>query len=130
MRVAIANKPNEAFVTGGAPQKKLDVPLSSPVERVKAPLERPEQVDPNAPRGSEGEPKNSAPARAVPFNPSNAAPGGVASPVPDRSAPTAGPRAVAPAGSGGGGPAKETTAPAMPAEGPRSGVEKPPPDTE
>ena len=28
MRAAIANKPNEAFATAGAPQKKLDVPLS------------------------------------------------------------------------------------------------------
>ncbi len=28
MRAAIANKPNEAFATAGAPKKKLDVPLS------------------------------------------------------------------------------------------------------
>ncbi len=36
MRAAIANKPNEAFATAGAPQKKLDVPLSSPADACQA----------------------------------------------------------------------------------------------
>ena len=54
MRAAIANKPNEAFVTAGAPQKKLDVPLSSPAERAKPlvpPAEKPDEADPDAPAG-------------------------------------------------------------------------------
>ena len=57
MRAAIANKPNEAFVTAGAPQKKLDVPLSSPADRVKPlvpPAEKPDEADPDAPEGGGG----------------------------------------------------------------------------
>jgi penicillin-binding protein 1A len=134
MRAAIAKKPNEAFVTAGAPQKKLDVPLTSPVERVTPPVEKPDESDPDAPQGSEGEPKNAAPVLAVPSNtssPSNApASPPVAAPVSDRSTPPAGSRAVAPGSSGAGGPAKESTAPATPAEEQRSGVAKPPSDIE
>jgi penicillin-binding protein 1A len=131
MRAAIAKKPNEAFVTAGAPQKKLDVPLTSPGERVKPTGEKPDEVDPDAPQGSEGgrEPKKAAPAPAVPSNTSSpsTAP---APPVTDRSTPPAGSGVVAPASSGAGGPAKEPTAPATPAEEQRSGVAKPPSDIE
>jgi penicillin-binding protein 1A len=138
MRAAIANKPNEAFVTAGAPQKKLDVPLSSPADRAKPlvqPAEKLDESDPDAPEGSGGEPKNAAPAPAVPSNPSNpsnapaTAPAAAPAPATDKSIPPADSRAVAPARSGASGPAKETTAPATPAEEQRNGVAKPPPDT-
>jgi penicillin-binding protein 1A len=131
MRAAIANKPNEAFVTAGAPQKKLDVPLSSPADRAKPlvqPAEKPDEADPDAPEGGGGEPKNAAPAPAVlPSNPSNAP---APAPATDKSTPPAGSRGVAPARPVPGGPANETTAPATPAEEQRRGVAKPPPDIE
>jgi penicillin-binding protein 1A len=133
MRAAIANKPNEAFVTAGAPQKKLDVPLSSPADRVKPlvpPAEKPDEADPDAPEGGGGgAPKNAAPAPSSPTNPSNA-PAPAPGPATDQSIPPAGSRSVAPARSGPGGPSKETTAPATPAEEQRNGVAKPPPDIE
>ena len=118
MRAAIANKPNEAFVTAGAPQKKLDVPLSSPAERAKPlvpPAEKPDEADPDLPEGSGGEPKKAAPAPAAPST-----------------APSPGPVSgdpIAPARSVPGSPVKGTTAPATPAEEQRNGVAKPPPDT-
>jgi penicillin-binding protein 1A len=133
MRAAIANKPNEAFATAGAPQKKLDVPLSSPADRAKPlvqPAEKPDEADPDAPDSSGSKPKEAAPALAVPSNPSNApAPAPAPAPAMDKSAPPAGPHAVAPTRSGASGPAKETTAPTTPAEEQRNGVAKPPPDT-
>jgi penicillin-binding protein 1A len=139
MRAAIANKPNEAFATAGAPQKKLDVPLSSPGERVKPSVEKGDEADPDAPQGSEGEPKNAAPVPAVPSNPSSPsspsspsnapATAPAAAPASDKSIPPAGSGAVAPARSVPSGPAKETTAPATPAGEQRNGVAKPPPDT-
>jgi penicillin-binding protein 1A len=131
MRAAIASKPNEAFVTAGAPQKKLDVPLSIPADRAKPlvqPAEKPDESDPDAPEGGGGEPKNAAPAPAVPSNPSNA-PAPAPAPATDKSIPPAGSRVVAPARPVPSGPAKETTAPATPAEEQRNGVAKPPPDT-
>jgi penicillin-binding protein 1A len=132
MRAAIANKPNEAFVTAGAPQKKLDVPLSSPAERAKPlvqPTEKPDEADPDAPEGSGDKPKEPAPALAVPSHPSNA-PAPASAPASDKSIPPTGSGAVAPARSGPSGPARETTAPATPAEEQRNGVAKPPPDIE
>jgi penicillin-binding protein 1A len=133
MRAAIANKPNEAFVTAGAPQKKLDVPLSSPGERVKPPVEKPDESDPDAPEGGGGEPKNAAPAPVVPSNLSNPSNGPVRAPAlppaADKPIPPAGSNAVAPARSAPSGPARESTAPATPAEEQRNGVAKPPPDT-
>ncbi len=131
MRAAIANKPNEAFVTAGAPQKKLDVPLSGPVERARTlvpPAEKSDEADPDALEGGGDKPKESAPALTVPANPSS-----VPAPAPaatDKSTSPAGSRSVAPGRSGLNGPAKETTAPATPAEEQRSGVSKPPPDIE
>jgi penicillin-binding protein 1A len=131
MRAAIANKPNEAFATAGAPQKKLDVPLSNPADRSKPlvqPAEKPDEADPDAPEGGGDKPKEPAPSLAVPPNPSNA-PAPASAPASDKSIPPTGSGAVAPARSGPSGPAKETTAPATPAEEQRNGVAKPPPDT-
>jgi penicillin-binding protein 1A len=128
MRAAIANKPNEAFVTAGAPQKKLDVPLSGPVERARTlvqPAERPDEADPDAPGGGGGEPRNAAP--AAPANPSSTP---ATAPAPGPSTSPAGSRAVSPGRSGLSGPSKETTAPATPVDEPRSGVSRPPPDIE
>ena len=68
MRVAIANKPNEAFATGGAPQKKLDVPLTSVAERtarVTTPAKAEDQ-DPDVPETSGEQPKQNAPIPAMP----------------------------------------------------------------
>jgi penicillin-binding protein 1A len=117
MRAAIANKPNEAFATAGAPQKKLDVPLSSPAERVKPlvqPAEKPDEADPDAPNGSGGEPKTA---------PAPVAPATAPSPGPVSADPAAPMRAV-PSSS------KGTTAPATPVEEQRNDVAKPPPDIE
>jgi penicillin-binding protein 1A len=119
MRAAIANKPNEAFVTAGAPQKKLDVPLSSPVDRAKPlvqPAEKPDESDPDAPEGSGDEPKQPAPALVVPSTAPSSAPVSGDPAAPARSVP--------------GSPVKGTTAPATPAEEQRNGVAKPPPDTD
>jgi penicillin-binding protein 1A len=138
MRAAIANKPNEAFVTAGAPQKKLDVPLTSPAGRAKPlvqPAEKPDESDPDAPEGGGGEKKNAAPAPAGSSNPAASPSNGPATapavdPAAEKTAPTARSRTVAPANSGASGPAKETTAPATPAEEQRNGVGKPSPDIE
>ncbi len=56
MRAAIANKPNEAFATAGAPQKKLDVPVGTPTVRA-APVEKPDEADPDLPEGGGDKPK-------------------------------------------------------------------------
>jgi penicillin-binding protein 1A len=135
MRAAIAKKPNEAFVTGGAPQKKLDVPLTSPADRAKPlvqPVEKLDEADPDAPEGGGGAPKNAAPAAPSSLNPSGPsnAPAPALAPALDKSIPPAGSGAAAPARSVPSGPAKETTAPATPAEEQRNGVAKPPPDIE
>ena len=138
MRVAIANKPNEAFATAGAPQKKLDVPLSSPADLAKPrqqPAVRPDEADPDAPDTGGSEPEQpAAPAGAVSWqccsceftwsyaSPSSATPN-------DENATPAAPRAVAPSKPLAGGPMKGATAPAKAGEDERSGVAKPPPDT-
>jgi penicillin-binding protein 1A len=107
MRAAIASKPKEAFATAGAPQKKLDVPLSSPADRVKPLVQpaKPDEADPDAPEGSGDAPQKPAPAPAV------AAPTSVSSPAPT-------------------GASNGATAPGTPAEEQRNGVAKPPPDTD
>ena len=118
MRAAIANKPNEAFVTAGAPQKKLDVPLSSPADRAKPlvqPAEKPDESDPDAPDSGGDKPKQPAPAPVVPSTAPSSAPVSGDPAAPARSVP--------------GSPVKGTTAPATPAEEQRNGVAKPPPDT-
>jgi penicillin-binding protein 1A len=49
MRAAIAGKPNEAFATGDAPKKVLEVPLSAPdAAAKKKATETQEDVDPDA----------------------------------------------------------------------------------
>jgi penicillin-binding protein 1A len=121
MRAAIANKPNEAFATAGAPQKKLDVPLSNPADIAKP---KPDEADPDAPETNGAEPKNSAPAVAAPSSVPTATP----VPATDKPAPAV-PRATAPAKPAPGTPVKAPTEPAKSAEDGRSGVSKPPPDT-
>src|SRR3984885_9037459 len=69
MRVVIARKPNEAFAVAGAPQKKLDVPLSPPGVAAK-PVAKPEEEDPDAPA-----PGGETPKQVVP--PANASPSNV-----------------------------------------------------
>jgi penicillin-binding protein 1A len=66
MRAAIANKPDEAFPTAGAPKKKLDVPLSGVADVAKPvqPLIPKQEEDPDASRG-EGS-KRADPAVAAP----------------------------------------------------------------
>jgi len=107
----LRNKPNEAFVTAGAPQKKLDVPLTSPADRVKPlvqPAEKPDESDPDAPDGG-GEKKNAAPAPAGSSNPATSpsinpangpATAPAVAPAAEKAAPQAGSRSVAPANSG------------------------------
>jgi penicillin-binding protein 1A len=129
MRAAIANKPNEAFATAGAPQKKLDVPLSSPVVK---PAPKPEEEDPDAPPG-EGLQKAAAPTPAK-VAPANAAPASVpvpgSAPATEKTGSPAVPRGTLPTkSSSSAAPAKETTAPGKPADDGRTGVSKPPPDT-
>jgi penicillin-binding protein 1A len=129
MRVAIANKPNEAFAAAGAPQKKLDVPLNGPGPATK-PVAKPEEEDPDAPATGGEAPKHAAPANAAP---SNAAPSNVISTVPVPSPASNTDRPTPPAASHTDAPASNpkppaATVPAKPAEEQRSGVAKPPPD--
>jgi penicillin-binding protein 1A len=128
MRAVIANKPNEKFATAGAPQKKLDVPLSGPGPAAK-PAPKPEEEDPDAPAVNGSETKQAAPASAP--VPSSA-------PATDKPAPKpvpGAPQKAAPAKPISNGPANETvgpektTAPEKPSGDDRTGVAKPPPDT-
>jgi penicillin-binding protein 1A len=131
MRVAIANRPNEAFVTAGAPQKKLDVPLSSPADRARPsvrPAERPDEADPDAPDAGGVKPKEPEPAIVAPSSAPGSDPAPASASPADKPAGPAVPQAAAPARSAPRGPASETSAPATPAEEQRSGVAKPPPD--
>jgi penicillin-binding protein 1A len=125
MRVAIAKKPNEAFAVAGAPQKKLDVPLSPPGAAAK-PAAKPEEEDPDAPAPSGETPKQTVP-------PANASPSNAAAPVPppvtDKPAPPAAQHVATPAKPASSEPPKGTTTPEKPVDGGRSGVSKPPPDT-
>jgi penicillin-binding protein 1A len=132
MRAAIANKPNEAFATAGAPQKKLDVPLSVPVVK---PAPKPEEQDPDAPAGADA-PKTAGPAPlpapakvASPNAAPASAPATVPGPVTEKPVSPATPHAAAPPKTFSPAPAKGTTAPEKPADDGRSGVSKPPPDT-
>jgi penicillin-binding protein 1A len=128
MRAAIANKPNEAFATAGAPQKKLDVPLSSPVLK---PAPKPEEEDPDAPAGEDLQ-KAPAPTPGK-VAPANTAPASVplptSGPATDKTGSPALPRGTVPTKASSSAPAKETTAPGKPADDGRTGVSKPPPDT-
>jgi penicillin-binding protein 1A len=128
MRAAIANKPNEAFATAGAPQKKLDVPLSSPVVK---PAPKPEEEDPDAPTREDVH--NAAAPALVKVAPANAAPASVpvpgSAPATEKPASPAVTRGTAPNKASSSAPAKETTVPGKPADDGRTGVSKPPPDT-
>jgi penicillin-binding protein 1A len=123
MRAAIASKPNETFVTAGAPQKKLDVPLSSPADRGKRlvqPAEKPDESDPDAPEGGGGEPKKPAP--AAPSTAPSAAPAAGDPTGSDASHSTVPARSVS-------SPSTGATAPTTPAEERKNGVAKPVSDT-
>jgi penicillin-binding protein 1A len=135
MRVVIAKKPNEAFATAGAPQKKLDVPLSGPGPVAK-PAPKPEEEDPDAPAVKDV-PKEAAPVGAAPSSAPLPAP--AAAPATDKpvlpAVPAGAPvppasHAAAPSKPAPSSPAKGTTAPEKPAGDERSGVAKPPPDTD
>jgi penicillin-binding protein 1A len=137
MRAVIAKKPNEAFATAGAPQKKLDVPLSG--LGTAKPVAKPDEEDPDAPAG-EKEPKQAAPVGAVPSSalpasalPASAAPSGAAAPtsapVTEKPAAPIASRAAAPTKPAPSAPVNGVTAPAKPVGDDRSGVSKPPPDT-
>jgi penicillin-binding protein 1A len=127
MRVAIANKPNEAFATAGAPQRKLDVPLSP--AGVAKPAAKPDEADPDVPEGGGETPKaaapaSPAPASAAPVVPSNG-PAPAVVPATDKAAPTPRSAPVKPSPDSEG---KGPTVPAKPVEDGRTGVSKPPPD--
>jgi penicillin-binding protein 1A len=131
MRAAIAKKPNEAFATAGAPQKKLDVPLSVP--GTAKPIVKPDEEDPDAPTGGGAVPKQAAPASAAP---AVAPPSSVTAPSTPGSAPViekpavpAAPRATVPAKPAPSAPVNGVTEPAKPVGDDRTGVSKPPPDT-
>jgi penicillin-binding protein 1A len=119
MRAAIANKPNEAFATAGAPKKTLDVPLSTAENGAKSLQQAPSKSvdadeDPDAP--AQSSPK--------PDLPPTLAPGPAEKPTAYSP-----PHMATPAKVVSVGPAKPTTAPAkLPADD-HSGVSKPPLDT-
>jgi penicillin-binding protein 1A len=76
MRAAIADKPNEAFATGDAPKRVLEVPLSAPDAVVKKKAEdTKEDVDPDAPA--------SAPPTIAPGKPAEEPRSGTSNPPPD-----------------------------------------------
>ncbi len=126
MRAAIAGKPDEAFATGGSPQKELDVPLSVAAAKPAQPVVKQDEADSEAVDGTGATPKQSA-------APTSVAPSGVtgSSSVPgtDKPAAPVAPRTMVPAKPGPAGAGKEPTAPTKPVEDGRSGVSKPPPDT-
>jgi penicillin-binding protein 1A len=130
MRVVIAKKPNEAFATAGAPQKKLDVPLSGPGPVAK-PAPKPNEEDPDAPAVKDV-PKEAAPVGAAP----SSAPVPAAAPTTDKPVTPAVPggplvpHAAAPSKPAPSSPVKGTMAPEKPAGDARSGVATPPPDTD
>jgi penicillin-binding protein 1A len=143
MRAAIANKPNEAFATAGAPKKTLDVPLSKPADadRPKRVAPKPpEDADPDTPGGDSGAVKPSAPAAAPRSAPAAPVPGVAPDAAPgsapaDTTAPSVD-KPKAPEGTHSAAPAKAllmkqgktATASAASVED-QHGVSNPPPDT-
>jgi penicillin-binding protein 1A len=138
MRAAIANKPNEAFPTAGAPKKTLDVSVNGVADAVKParpPVAKPDEEDPDAPAGSA--PKAVAPVAAPAPAPSASTTTPTPSVTPaapvDRPKASEAPRRVAPVNAAPASPAPAspppaTTAPAKSPADPRSGVSSPPPD--
>ncbi len=121
MKVAIASKPDEAFPTAGAPQKTLDVPLSvAGAAKPAQPGTKADEADPDAPES--GAVKHTA-------SPEGSAPSG----VPAVSAPAAEkpvvPAAVPLVKPAAGNDGKVPNGTPKPAGDDRSGVSKPPPDT-
>ena len=125
MKAAIANKPDETFAAEGAPKKALDLPLNRGVAA--APKEAPEEEEPDTP------PPPKAGVSAAPVS-STALPADSADTPAGKNvakSPATVAKPVVPV------PAKRVvvtvngaTAPAKPADGPRSGVSKPPVDKE
>jgi penicillin-binding protein 1A len=135
MRAAIANKPNEAFATAGAPKKTLDVPLSRPTDadRPKRLAPKPtEDADPDATAGDNGGTKSAAPAAvppdAAPVTAPASAPSDTTTPPIDKPKAPEGTRSAAPAKASSMNAGKTATASAMSGEDQR-GVSNPPPDT-
>jgi penicillin-binding protein 1A len=126
MRAAIANKPNEAFATAGAPQKKLDVPLS-PAGAAK-PAAKPNEADPDVPAGGGETSKPVAPVSVAPAVPSNGPNVPAPAVVPAADKPTLTTPQAAPVKPSPGSEGKGPTVPAKPVEDGRTGVSKPPPD--
>jgi penicillin-binding protein 1A len=128
MRVAIANKPNEAFATAGAPKKMLDLPLSKPTDAdklVKPAKKAPDEADPDAPAGADGIVEKPASPAVRPI----AAPADTMAPPVDKPKTPEAMRAVAPAKiAPAASSPRATTAPAKAAEEERNGVSNPPPD--
>jgi penicillin-binding protein 1A len=123
MKIAIANKPDEAFPTAGAPQKKLDVPLSiATAAKPAPPAAKQDEADPDAPESGAVK-QTASPGRAAP----SSAPT-VSVPAVDKQAmPAAAP--VKPAAGSDGKGTNSPIGPPKPAGDDRSGVSKPPPDT-
>jgi penicillin-binding protein 1A len=90
MRAAIANKPDEAFPTAGAPKKVLDVPLTKSVpaaEPKKAEPKDEDEDDSDAPAGKDSSPQPSAPVlKPVAPSPTGAAGSGATTAAPVKSA--------------------------------------------
>ncbi len=129
MRAAIANKPKEAFATAGAPQKKLDVPLSSPAGLARSspqPVAKPDEADPDAPDSSGIEAKQPAPGSSTPSNAPAGTPAPASAPSVDKPIVPAAPHAAV---SAKPAPSNPATVPAKSVGDERSGVSKPPPDT-
>jgi penicillin-binding protein 1A len=127
MKVAIASKPNESFPTAGAPQKKLDVPLSiASAAKPERPATKQDEADPDAPDGG---------AVKQPASPGVVAPSGAptgSAPAADKPVIPAVPRESAPVKPAAGNDSKGPNGPngiPKPAGDNRSGVSKPPPDT-
>jgi penicillin-binding protein 1A len=97
MKAAIANKPNEAFATGGEPKKTINLPLPPPGElhapETKASPEQKKETNGDSAAPESGTPQQSAPATtppAAPPHPSSTPPTpaddsrtGVSNPPPD-----------------------------------------------
>ena len=130
MKVAIASKPNESFPTAGAPQKKLDVPLSiAGVAKPVQPAAKADEADPDAAEGG---------AVKQTVSPEGAAPSGVpavSAPAVDKPVGPAAPHSATPpvkpaAENDGKAPNAPNGANGVPkpAGDDRIGVSKPPPD--
>jgi penicillin-binding protein 1A len=128
MRAAIANKPNEAFATAGAPKKTLDVPLSKPAD-----ADRPKRLAPKPPEDADPD-TTAAPSPAVtapgigPDAAPSSAPADTSTPSVDKPKAPEGTHSAAPAKAPPMKQGKTATASAASVED-QHGVSNPPPDT-